>query len=337
MEDWNDLWEVGWDDVPKQEANATLLPTGIVPAAVTAPVATAAAPGCASAATAAVGLALPPSHGGYRGPTLVHIDIKDVVAALPAAGTLLTRDNISWKERRGLTSAVHKIQRYAHIPEQRIEEFIGGEEERLGVTYSRKSHGACGIYSSRRTIQCSRGPANNAKSAAEVYQATMATRAAAAAAGTQARTGTKAMTNRSLKIGCKCSFHIKVLAAQPDIAEVVLEPFAHSAECGVMRGGLSKGIQAGRTLVHCEAITPCHPQLSPLGRSASKMLKLSATGYVCESLLTDVKATLEREPSVSSGMLVHRVQRDILHDLMMKHKCTSKQQMQGRGLHSSTF
>ncbi len=67
------------------------------------------------------------------------------------------------------------------------------------------------------------------------------------------------------------------------------------------------------------------------------MLKLSATGYVCESLLTDVKATLEGEPSVSSGMLVHRVQRDILHDLMMKHKCTSKQQMQGRGLHSSTF
>ena len=128
MEDWDDLWEEGWDDVPKQGANATLLPTGTVPAAVTCPVATGAAPGCASAATAAVSLALPPSHGGYRGPTLVHIDIKDVVAALPAEGTLLARDNVSWKERRGLTSAAHKIQRYAHIPEKRIEEFIGREE-----------------------------------------------------------------------------------------------------------------------------------------------------------------------------------------------------------------
>jgi len=70
-EDWDDQWDEGWDDVPKQEANATLLPTGTVLAAVTGPVATAAAPGCASAATAAVGIALLPSHGGYRGPTRV--------------------------------------------------------------------------------------------------------------------------------------------------------------------------------------------------------------------------------------------------------------------------
>ena len=67
------------------------------------------------------------------------------------------------------------------------------------------------------------------------------------------------------------------------------------------------------------------------------MLKLSAKGDVCEALLTEIKATFEREPSVSSGELVHRVQRDILQDLMVKHGCTSKQQMQGRALHSSTF
>jgi hypothetical protein len=44
-------------------------------------VATAAAPGSTSAATAAVGLALPPSHGGYRVPKLVHIELKGVKAS----------------------------------------------------------------------------------------------------------------------------------------------------------------------------------------------------------------------------------------------------------------
>jgi hypothetical protein len=58
---------------------------------------------------------------------------------------------------------------------------------------------------------------------------------------------------------------------------------------------------------------------------------------VCEALLSEIKATLEREPSVSSGMVVHRVQRNILNDLMEKHRCTSPARMQGRGLHSSTF
>ena len=56
-----------------------------------------------------------------------------------------------------------------------------------------------------------------------------------------------------------------------------------------------------------------------------------------KALLKDIKATLEREPSVSSGELVWRVQRDILNDLMMKHGCKSKAEMQSGGLHSSTF
>ena len=80
----------------------------------------------------------------------------------------------------------------------------------------------------------------------------------------------KGNTNRSVKIGCKCSFTINVLAAHPDVAEVVLSPFAHTAECGVMRGGLSKSILAGRTLVHCQAITSSsYPRLVGLLRRCS--------------------------------------------------------------------
>jgi len=201
VEDWHARWfdeeGCGWEQIPKQEAeaDATVLPTGTGPAAVTGPVATAAATGATSAApgsaSAAVGLALPPSHGGYRGGPKDVIEFKDVVAALPAKTETLTLANIPFKERRGQTRAAGTIQRYALIPEHRAEEFIAGEEEREGVSFSRNKHGACGIYSSRVTLQCHRGPANNAKSAMEMYQAMVATRAAASASGKTARTGTK--------------------------------------------------------------------------------------------------------------------------------------------------
>jgi len=49
------------------------------------------------------------------------------------------------------------------------------------------------------------------------------------------------------------------------------------------------------------------------------------------ALLTEIRATLEREPSVSSGEVVHRIQRNILNDLMLKHGCKTKAKMQGRG------
>jgi hypothetical protein len=200
------------------------------------------------------GLALPPapSHGGYRGPPLVDIMMDDVVAALPKGR--LTLANLTYKERRGLTNAAHSMEQYAYIPASRVEELIAGEEWRTGVSFLRPNEHTSKseadtrpnrAYCKRETLQCYRGPVNNAKSAMEVVAATVATRAAATAAKTVARTGIKTVDGRSLKIGCKCCFKINTLAAQPQIAEVVASRFPHTAQCGFMRGGLSPGTLAG--------------------------------------------------------------------------------------------
>jgi hypothetical protein len=270
MEDWDKEWgddKEGWIGVPtKQEAGAG------VPAAVTGPVAPAAAMGAPAAvtgATAAVtasvsavtsavtrattevdglvdasglggghgGLAVPqlPSkggHGGYRGPKFTK---RPVTPELP--GGELTFANLVFEERWGQTSAAHVKERFAYIDNKRVKDLIAGEEAKGGVKFVHKPHSVKSEaarlgrgYIKRGTFRCHHGPNDDTKSPEEFYAATVATQAAAAASGKQPRVGTKTKDGRGLQIGCKCSFGINVLAAHPDVAEVVAPRSKHTPE-----------------------------------------------------------------------------------------------------------
>ena len=227
MGDWEDQWEAapeeGWVDTPKQE------------------------PGAGHG-----GLALPPppSHGGYRGSVAT---TKPEFAVLPEGE--LTFADLKFTERRGQTNAAHKTERYAYIDTKRTADLIAGEERKGGVKFVHHGHTAKSEsdrqgrgFLSRGSYACHHGPTNNNMSAQEVKECTLAVRAAADSAGKIARVGTKTRSNRSVKIGCKCSFKINVLAAYPEVAEVVASHFPHTAQCGVMRDGLSNGVLAGGAL-----------------------------------------------------------------------------------------